>query len=266
MMLIYDLPNWLIGIMTVFVMSGIALGGFYLWKKCIKWENNEDANGNAIAILGVVAMVLSLLLAFSAVSVWEAYSGADSAAAAEASVSGELVRDLAVYGIDAKPSRMAVRDYLNSVITDEWIAMSKGENAETSAHKFNVIFHKIALIEPKNKQQEILLAEIWGKVNQLNEYRRGRLNIASGSAVPGALWGTIIFGIIFNYILFFLLPYNKFNRFLLAVYAAMLGLLLFFIIVMDHPFTGSVSVSPYAYEQAIKSMDRWDTEEQNLGQ
>lgn len=46
----------------------------------------------------------------------------------------------------------------------------------------------------------------------------------------------------------------------LGIYAATLGLLLFFLVAMDRPFTGLVSVSPEPYETALESMKRWDAE------
>ena len=47
-----------------------------------KIEYDEEGRILAIGMLGIVAMILSLLLAFSSITVWEAYSGAESAAAA----------------------------------------------------------------------------------------------------------------------------------------------------------------------------------------
>lgn len=261
MLWLYNLPNWLVCTLFIGALSGAALGGHRLWHRLGLPQYDEEYRGLAMGMLGVVAMVLSLLLAFSSVSVWEAYSGAEAAAANEASVSDELVRDLSVYGGPAAQSaREAVRTYLGSVIKEEWPALAAGGDSEATALKFDAIFHRAAAITPRGAREEILLDEIWDKANELNIHRRARLASAGGSAVPGALWGTIVLCLLFNFLLFFGMPATRAAGFLLGLYSATLALLLFFIVAMDRPFTGAVSVTPAAYENALEDMERWDSE------
>lgn len=261
MIWIYDYPNWLVGFFIVALMVGAAIGGHRLWRRFLAWECTPESNGLALGMLAVVAMMLSLLLAFSSVSVWEAYTSAEAAVATEAGVSGELVRDLSVYGgPQARAAREAVRAYLQSVISEEWPAMAKGGYSEETAHKFNAIFRAAAPLAPRNPREQVLLAEIWAKTNELNLTRRGRLNAATGSAIPAALWWTLLLGIMLNFALFYLLPVSRHNQLMLGLYAAMLGLMIFFIVAMDRPFAGSVSVGSDPAENALLSMQRWDSE------
>lgn len=260
-MWISDLPNWIVFLGLTAGLPAAALAGHRLWRRAFTLEYDPEGNEIAMGMLGVVAMILSLLLAFCSVSVWEAYSAAETAAASEASVSGELVRDLAVYGGPAAvEAREAVRDYLRAVIADEWPAMTEGARSESTAHKFNAIFHKAAVIDPRTPREEILLTEIWDKTNELNIYRRARLGAAGGSVVPGALWATMGLCIVLNFLLCYGLRVTRHNDFMLGIYAATLGILLFFIVEMDRPFAGSVTVSPVPYETALESMQRWDAE------
>lgn len=261
MLWLYHYPNWLVGFAIVAAIIGVALSGHRLWRRLVGFRCTAEDSGMVMGMLAVVAMMLSLLLAFSSMSVWEVYGSAESAVASEASVSGELVRDLSVYGgPSATAAREAVRNYLRTVIKDEWPAMAQGSHSEAAAHAFNAIFHRAAAIAPRNAREEILLAEIWSKINELNVFRRGRLNSADGSAVPGALWGTLLLGILFNFLMFYLLPVTRLNNWMLGLYAGTLGLMIFFIIVMDRPFAGGVSISTVPYENALKSMLRWDAE------
>lgn len=258
---LYNFPNWLVCCMFVVGLVAVALGGHRLFRRLVALEYTTESGGLAMAMLAVVAMILSLLLAFSSVSVWEAYGAAEAAVEAEASVAGELVRDLGVYGgTRAAASREAVRDYLKSVITEEWPAMSDGGSSEIAAEKFDMIFHKAALIEPRSPREQIMLAEIWDKANELNIHRRARIDAAGSSAVPGALWAILLLGVLLNYLLFYLLPISRHNDWLLGLYAAMLGLMLFFIFAMDYPFAGNVSVLPAPYEHSLQSMVQWDSE------
>lgn len=261
MLWIYDLPNWLLCAAFVCGLAAAALGGHRLWRRLGGPAYDEETRGLAMGMLGMVAMVLSLLLAFSSVSVWEAHTGAAGAADAEASVAGELVRDLAVYGGPAAgAAREAVRSYLRAVVADEWPSMSSGDLSEAAGRKFDDIFHRAGALKPRGPREEALLAEIWDKANELNVHRRARLDSAGGSAVPGALWGTIALCMLFNFLLFYGMPVSRAMGLLLGIYAGTLGLLLFFITAMDRPYTGSVSLSPAPYEAALRSMERWDSE------
>lgn len=260
-MWIYNLPNLVVCLSFVILLSATALAGHKLWRKFVKVEYDEEERGLAMGMLGVVAMMLSLLLAFSSMSVWDAYSGAESAAAAEASVSGELVRDLSVYGGPAaNAAREAVRTYLRAVIEDEWPAMAAGGRSESASHKFNAIYRAVGVLSPRNSREQVLLAEIWSRTNELNVQRRARFNSVGGSAIPGALWSTIAFCMLFNFLLLYGMPSRRSHNMLIGFYAGTLGLMLFLITAMDRPFVGKVSVSPESYRTALQSMDRWDLE------
>jgi len=261
MMWLYDYPNWVTGLLFISVTVGVALSGQRLAQRSFFRDCNPENSALAMGMMAVVAMMLSLLLALSSVSVWQAFNSADASAAAEASVSVQLERDLAVYGgTAANSTREAVRDYLQSVIKDEWPVMEKGGYSDVTAHKFNAIFRRAARIDPRTPREQALIAVIWGKTNELNLHRSSRLSAAAASAVPSALWATLLLGILFNFLLIYILPYSRVNALMLGVYAAMLGLMMFFTFAMDHPFSGSVSISPDAYESALVSMQRWDGE------
>jgi len=257
---LYTLPSWLVGFLFVAALLAVALPGHRLFRRLVKIEYDSECGSLSMAMLAVVAMILSLLLAFSPVSVWEAYGKAEDAVEAEASVAGELVRDMGVYGGPlALASREAVKDYLETVIRDEWPAMAKGGRSKVAAEKMDMIFHKAALIEPRTAREEIMLAEIWDKANELNVHRRARVDAAGSSAVPAALWAILLLGVLLNFLLFYLLPVSRLNDWLLGLYAAMLGLMLFFIFAMDYPFAGNVSISPAPLEYSLQGMALWDS-------
>lgn len=261
MTFLYDLPNWLVCLLFIFALTASAVGGHRVFRRLIKLEYPPDSCNLAMAMLAVVAMILSLLLAFSSVSVWEAYCAAEASSEAEASVAGELVRDMGIYGgKQASASREAVRDYLRSVVSEEWPAMKEGRRSRVTAEKFDNIFHVTARLEPKTPREQIMLAEIWDKANNLNVHRRVRIDSAGSSAVPGPLWATLLLGVLINYALFYLLPVSRFNDWLLGLYAAMLGLMLFLVFAMDYPYAGRLSISPAPFEESLEIMDLWDHE------
>src|SRR5256885_838190 len=94
---LYDLPNWLVGVLITGGAVALTLAAFFVFRRVARTDFSESDRGLAMSLLGVVATINSLLLAFSAVSVWESYGAAEDAVVSEADTVGKLARDLAVF-------------------------------------------------------------------------------------------------------------------------------------------------------------------------
>jgi hypothetical protein len=84
MLALDDLPNWLLGVTIVGATIAVSYAGYFLFHRLVRFQFSESDRGLAMSVLGIVATVNSLLLAFSAVSVWESFRGADAAVTSEA--------------------------------------------------------------------------------------------------------------------------------------------------------------------------------------
>ena len=81
-----------------------------------------------MALMGVVAAFIGIMLAFAAVQVWDDYSQAEKAVALEAASVSQLYRDLTVYGDDAAPARRGrCKTYVQTCLQDEWPKLEHGE-------------------------------------------------------------------------------------------------------------------------------------------
>jgi predicted neutral ceramidase superfamily lipid hydrolase len=110
-------------------------------------------------------------------------------------------------------------------------------------------------IEPNGPREEIVLAESISRFNQLIASRRERLQ-SIGQSLPASLWVVILAGTILNMVLTWLLVIG--NRWLdiaiNSLVAMLLGSFLYFIVAMDHPFRGRLSVSSEPYQQVYNSL------------
>ena len=95
---IYELPNWQLGVIAAVGLMALALGGHAVFQHFCRTIFPESDRNQAIALMTVIATMNSLLLAFSAVSVWDAFGTADRAVSGEATTIGELSRDLRAFG------------------------------------------------------------------------------------------------------------------------------------------------------------------------
>jgi hypothetical protein len=255
---LYSLPNWLLGILISGLSVGGALAAYALFRRLVRLDFSADDRGLAMSVLGIVATINSLLLAFSAVSVWESFGSAEEAVIREGDTVGELARDLAVYGSpESRAAREQLRRYTQLVVSDEWIAMRDGNASDEAWLASDAMFRAVASLEPDTPRRQALLPEIWARSNELVGHRRDRLYMTQAE-VPGTLWTVVLAGTILTLLTTFVLPPTRFNIGMIASLAFSLGLVFFFIIAMDRPFAGKESISAAPFQSALDNMSRWD--------
>ncbi len=112
--------------------------------------------------------------------------------------------------------------------------------------------------EPRTKAEEQLYAEGLDEVARLGDARRTRL-IASEEdwGAPGILWSVLIFGGIaavgFTYL--FGLESTWAHRLMVVTLAGVIGLVLFTIGALGHPFEGGARIGPGFFELVLERMD-----------
>ena len=257
---LYDLPNWLVGMLISGGAVVLALTAYAVYRRFSGNEFDADERALAMSVLGVVATINSLLLAFSAVSVWESFGSAEEAVLNEGNTIGELARDLAVFGgPESTRARTLLREYAMVVIDDEWDTMRTGGANFVAWQTIDNMFRAVGTLEPDTPRKAALLPEIWARTNELLTHRRDRLH-ASQSEVPGTLWAVVFAGTLLTLLTTFVLPPTRFNLVMIAALAFCMGLVFYFIIAMDRPFAGEESISPAPFQSAIDNMERWDRE------
>jgi len=255
---LYALPNWLFGVLIISAWVTLGVGGHALCHRFVRKPFHDTEKEVAIALLAVVATINSLLLAFSAVSVWEAFVNAQKAVSAESDTIGELASDLAVFNTDAShQARDQLKDYIHAVIEHEWPAMRKGEDDLPTWDAFDNLFRAVGKLRPGTPSETVLMPEIWARTNELIKFRRSRL-AASHGEVPGTLWVVVLIGTMLTVMPTFVLPRTRFNRGAIGVLSVSMGLVFFFVGAMDRPFLGEESIGTLAFESSLNSIARWD--------
>jgi hypothetical protein len=102
--------------------------------------------------------------------------------------------------------------------------------------------------EPSKKGEEIVQAEALRQLNSLIELRRSRLaNVTTG--IPAVLWWVVAIGAAITILLLAMLDMEIHVHLILgSAVCLFLGLVIFLIAAMDHPFRGEVSVGPEPFE------------------
>lgn len=256
----YDLHELLLGILLCGFWGLTGVTGFLVFHRMCRVVFTESERSLALALLGVVATVNSLLLAFAAVSVWDSYKAAEQAVRGEAVAIGALGRDLAIFDTtESASARGLLRAYGQSVLEKEWPAMQDARSSDATWTAFELMFRAVGRLDPAAPREAALMGEIWARTGELVKYRRERL-YASEAHVPSVLWGVIAIGILLTIATTYVFPRTPFNVTAVGVLSASLGLVFFFIVAMDRPFFGTESMGPEPIASALLKMDRWSEE------
>jgi uncharacterized membrane protein len=115
--------------------------------------------------------------------------------------------------------------------------------------------------EPTSKAEEQLYAKGLDQIESLADARRTRL-VASEEGVPGVLWPVLVFGGIatvgFTYL--FGLESTWSHRLMVLTLAAAIGLVLFTVGALGHPFAGGARIGTGAFDLIL---ERFDTSKLN---
>jgi len=258
-LIVYSLPNWLLGLGLVLGWILIALVIQSVFPR--RWrEATTEIDRNVILVsLGVIATINSLLLAFSAVSVWESFGAAEQAVQREATAIAQLGRTLALS--DSQPARLArerLRAYGRSVLNREWPAMLEEKSSSTTLEAFDALYNALGDIRPSNASENALLTQMWTQANDLLTHRRARLQASKGK-VPGTLWSVVIMSSVLALFPLAVPPVSASTRSALLALAVALGLVFHFVVAMDRPFLGTERVTPDAIEDALTALQRTTT-------
>jgi hypothetical protein len=236
------------------VLAAIALSILGLW---IVWQfvprhilktHNELTD----AMLEVISLAYTVLLAFVAVISWQNFDAAKFHAEKEANCLVGLHRSAAAF---EKPFRDELRplleDYAHIVINEEWQLLSKGEESAKASAALRKVWGLYANYEPKTEKEKAFFAESLSKLDDLREMRRLRI-IDSRSGIHPLLWIILIIGAVVTVSFTFFFGSDKFivHAIMASALAVIIALILFTILSFDFPFTGSMRLEPEIFQQA----------------
>jgi hypothetical protein len=264
-LIVYDLPNWVLGLALVLSWVVIGLGAQAVFPRRWRERATESDRNVALASLGVIATINSLLLAFSAVSVWDSFSAAEQAVSREATAMAQLGRSMAVYGTpEARLARERLRGYGRSVVGKEWPAMQHEQPSQPTLDAFDDVYRTLGSLRPATPAETVLAEQMWGQLNDLLTQRRARLEASNGK-VPATLWVVVLVSSLLTLAPVAVLPVTACSRGAIVVLALALGLVFHFVAAMDRPFLGAERVTPEPIESALENMQRWDARSVPVG-
>jgi hypothetical protein len=225
-------------------------------------QAHNDVAGFIYAALGVIYAVL---LALVVIAVWEEYRAASVTVEQEANALAEIFW-LAHRLPEPEGSHIQelARSYAQDVIDEEWPLMEQGQAPLMTQTQgtpagwtlIDDIRANLQEFQPHTPADEQLYAEGLDQVQILADARRMRL-VAAEEGIPGVLWAVLIFGgiaaVSFTYL--FGLENTWAHRLMVFTLAAVIGLVLFTIGVLEHPFSGGARVGTEAFDLVLERFE-----------
>jgi uncharacterized protein DUF4239 len=212
----------------------------------------EDTEVKA-AFLSIVGVMYAILLAFVVVAVWSDFTDAGTVSQEEVTRLSNLMRDAgAMPPAERVELRTGVLDYARAVVDDEWPAMAQGRESQTARAAYASIWSSWYRLKPSTESQRAFYSEAVSRLNDLGADRRIRI-IASRSTVAAPLWILLIAGFALSVVFTYLFDFSSVTIHVLSVAAitALTAFVLFLIYSLQHPFAGSIAVTPTPFVELL---------------
>ena len=230
---------------TVIGTIGVVLLGVWLVRRFIPVTREGFDAEVSSQMLGVVASLFGLLLAFVIVIEFQNFGGAQDNVAKEADSLAAIVRDTSSFPpAQAQLVRRAVGIYIRQVTNDEWPALRLGHEGTQATKDVSGIYAAFQQLHPTTPQTTAFYNDAVRQLNEALVARRDRLSAASGG-LPPLILALIAVGavIILGYVL--LVGSRRFWFHAIGACSISVIIVLSLVVLVDlsYPFSGDLVVS-----------------------
>ncbi|MBK9449459.1 MAG: DUF4239 domain-containing protein [Bacteroidetes bacterium] len=247
------------------IVGGCALVaglGTLLFRKLVKIKVQRSHNEVTGFLFLAIASFYALLLSFIVLVVWEQLNETIGIVSKEGSTAMTLYRDIKYYPdtVRSKPLKTAYLNFVFDVVDDEFPEMARMERARGTSESFDLVFVRMAQLDPKTPMESMLVAEMMTQLNTLAADRGQRMTTMDVEIRP-PLWMPIILGALITLLCAMYLDIERLRMhfILTALLGAFIGMFLFVIVVLDHPYSGVFGLKPDSYMQIFTS-EKWSKE------
>jgi Protein of unknown function (DUF4239) len=226
-----------------------------LWPADRRREHN-DITGWQLSVLGTTYAVI---IGFMLFAEWAEFRSADQNAEVEASCLVTLYWAASgLPDIQRDEVRNLAEEYANTMINDEWPAMSHDTLSTKGTEIVQRLWATVSQSQNLNATQQVSLERTMEEISSIAEHRRIR-QLQSAAKLPGVLWTVLIVGAVLTLLSACLFGSQEPRLHVLQVVTLglMLSLSLAAIADINRPFQGSVHVSPMGFENALRVFARY---------
>jgi hypothetical protein len=254
MLILTTLPLWLSAFLIVALPTAIAMVGPFVIRRYVRLDRLRTNNEVAGFKFATVGVLYAVLLAFAIIVVWEKFNDSENVVAKEAGAAATIYRLSDGLNAERRTAlRGALNAYLSAAISKDWPAMERGTLDPGVTTALSNIYVTLLNARAGAGADTVLMTEILRQLDEISVARRARFVTADGN-VPKILW-FVLFGGAFvtvGFTFFFGTPNLRAQALMTGALAALVFSALLTVIVIDHPFAGSVRVEPEALIHALE--------------
>jgi hypothetical protein len=251
--LVRHLPDIIVLAAGALSTAALALVFAYIARKLWFKPREEAAQAHTKlselvhgSLLAFAVFVLAIVLS----DVRENFGKADDATSREASVLMRLDRDLRAQGASAEELRTRLRNYVETVINDEWpmLGSDDPELSPRAEAAIGQVWDALRSLEAQSTTAAT--ASLRSSLDRLEEIRQTRLEHSSKS-VPNVFWWMISVFLAAAMAMNGRYRLDSFGVSLIGLHMAGIGMVLALILVMDEPFRGQSAITAESLAKAV---------------
>jgi hypothetical protein len=243
--ILYSLPNYILLLLLWMSYILYALIGGFLTELIIKDKNFEDS-GALGPMCGLATTMFAILGAFVAIGALTTYRAAESLVQREAAnVSAIYNSAFALPDNLRKEVQANIFAYAQHVINVEWAAM-RDEKVNVSAQVYlDHILQQADQYAIKSQIDFVIMTQTINRIFSLYEIHRERADSVNSSLETTTWVVLIIISLVAISLNFFYVMKSPFIRYVaLGCTSMVVASVIFLIIMYDHPFRGTIAVTP----------------------
>ena len=255
---IFNVPLLVLGASIAALFAAFGVAGMWLTHRTIVPRLAVGAHDNEFTgvILNGMLIIYGLAVALIVVAVWENYADVSKLVSKEATAIALVYRDAGGYPNPARDRlRRDLGTYTQYIIQQAWPLQRRGIVPSGGVDLMNRVQDDLFAFAPSTEAQKILHGEALRAYNNLIDARRLRLD-AVGSGLPTAMWAVVLIGASISLLASFLFRTQslRLHYTMVGLLASLMGLVIFLILIYDHPFRGTHGLGPQAYELIVDQL------------
>jgi Protein of unknown function (DUF4239) len=237
----------------------LAVGSIWLANRDSPDAVDREDNSALSPFLTCVGLVFGALLGFTVVVAWEQFSSAEAHVANEASTLTTMYRQtVAMPAAEQVQLRELLRKYTHAAEGPEWAKQESGGGTSDPARAAITQMYRV-LGQQWPDEAASANGEFFGQLTTLTSERNTRI-LDSKPRIPWLLWSGLIFGAVVFIALMgsMRLKSRRRHAVLSSAVAALLGLLLYIVLCLDHPFGSQLGVTSEPFAHSLEVFDSVD--------
>jgi len=245
-------PALVLVLLVVGATLGVVLLGVWTVRRWIPATRDGFDAEVSSQVLGVVASLFGLLLAFVIVIEFQSFNDAGDSVQTEADDLGAIVRDSYVFdGPGGAAVRRAIGRYVRVVVDEEWRLMRQGEESPAAWTSLDGVFAAMQAYQPVSSSQSAFYEDAVRHLNSVLEARSNRLSASDGNDLPLLVAALVVVGatVILGYATLVGSRSSAFHAIGAGSIAVVVGFSLVVLLSLQFPFSGNLAISSQPFEE-----------------